>query len=94
MVFNECRKACNGYKNVKELENPGKTVTGCQYQMGGGCGYYTEPIQDLGIDAAMDIILTRESATEYMEDQCCVFRESRCTIILNNTWQSKMKRQN
>ena len=89
MVFSECRKTCNSYKTVKELENPGKTVTGCQYLMGGGCGYYTEPIQDLGVNATMDIILTRESATECMEHQCCVFRECRSTIILNNIWHIK-----
>ena len=89
MVFSECRKTCNSYKTVKELENPGKTVTGCQYLMGGGCGYYTEPIQDLGVNATMDIILTRESATECMEHQCCVFRECRSTIILNNIWNIK-----
>ena len=91
MVFNECREACKSYKTVKELESPNKTVTGCQYQMGGGCGYYTEPIQDLGVNATMDIILTRESATECMEDQCCVFRESRSTIILSNIWQIEYK---
>ena len=91
MVFSECRKTCNSYKTVKELENPGKTVTGCQYLMGGGCGYYTEPIQDLGVNATMDIILTRESATECMEHQCCVFRECKSNIIFNNIWHKIAK---
>ena len=84
-VFDECRKACHGYKITEELRNPGKTVTGCQYIEGGGCGYYTEPIQDLGVDTAMDMRLVKEQEENgCVEDQCCVFRESRFSITRNN----------
>ena len=84
-VFDECREACHGYKITEELRNPGKTVTGCQYIEGGGCGYYTEPIQDLGVDTAMDMRLVKEQEENgCVEDQCCVFRESRFSITRNN----------
>ena len=84
-VFDECREACYSYKIVQELRNPNKTVTGCQYIEGGGCGYYTEPIQDLGVDTAMDLRLIKEQEDNgCVEDQCCVFRESRFSIRRNN----------
>ena len=83
MTMKRCVELCNAFKNVEESKNPNVTVTGCQYKRGGLCGYFTEPIQDPGVNARVGVTLTREIPTAASledPDQCCVFRQGKITI--------------